>query len=143
MPAADSFLDEAEGLVQTARAMVRGEDRQLRLCETPRAHPLQHTFHHPAAEAALAPAVLDRDSDAADMAVLREGPGVTVRRSDDLPVCDRDEEHVALAVEAGKPPSLLLQVWYLLDHEVDLFSADAVHVAHRGLRVVHPAGPPY
>src|SRR5213596_2175096 len=92
-------------------------------------------------EAGLAPAVLDRDSDAADMAVLREGPGVTIRRSDDLPVCDRDEEHVALAVEAGKPPLLLLQVRHLFEHEVDLFSADAVRVAHRGLRVIHPAGP--
>ena len=141
MPTADSFLDEAEGFIQTARTMVRGEDRQLRLGETPRAHPFQHAFHHPAAEAGLAPAVLDRDSDAADMAVLREGPGVTIRRSDDLPVCDRDEEHVALAVEAGKPPSLLLQVWHLFEHEVDLFSADAVHVPHRRLRVVHPAGP--
>src|SRR6266566_2591336 len=141
MSAADSFLDEAEGFVQTTRAMVRGEDRQLRLGETPRAHPFQHALHHPAAEAALAPSVLDRDSDAADMAVLWEGPGVTIRRSDDLLVRDRDEEHVALAVEARKPPPLLLQVWHLFEHEVDLFSADAVRVAHRGLRVVHPAGP--
>src|SRR5438552_6290244 len=141
MPAADSFLDEAEGFIQTARTMVRGEDRQLRLGETPRAHPFQHALHHPAAEAAFAPAVLDRDSDAADVAVLWEGPCVTIRRTDDLTVRDRDEEHVALAIETGKPPSLLLQAWHLFEHEVHLFSADAVHVAPRGLRVVHPAWP--
>src|SRR5205807_7571384 len=35
----------------------------------------------------------------------------------------------------------LLQVWYRFEHEVDLFPADAVHVAHRRLRVVHLAGP--
>src|SRR5256886_15302546 len=78
MPAADSFLDEAEGFVQTARAIVRGEDRQLRLSETPRAHPFQHALHHPAAEAALAPALLDRDSDATDMAGLWGGARVAL-----------------------------------------------------------------
>src|SRR5207302_10621880 len=129
------------GPLRAARTIVRAGARHPGLGATPRAHPFPHAVPHPAAEAGFAPAVLDRDSDAADMAVLRDGPGVTIRRSDDLPVCDRDEEHVALAVEAGKPPSLLLQVWYLFEHEVDLFSADAVHVPHRRLRVVHPAGP--
>src|SRR5713226_1587709 len=140
VPAADSFLDETERLVEASRATIRGEDRQLRLRKTPHAHPFQDAFHHPAAEARFAPTVLDCDPDAPHMAVLSEGPGVAVGRPDDFVVGQRDEEHVSYTVEGREPTQFLLEVGYALDHNVDLFAPDAVRVPHRELGVLRSTG---
>src|SRR2546423_7717369 len=88
VPAADALFDEAQGLVQAPCSMVRGEDRQLRLRETAHPHPLEHAFHHAAAESHLSPTILDRDADAAHVAVLPESPRVAIGRTDDVAVRD-------------------------------------------------------
>src|SRR6266508_1712599 len=119
---------------------VRLEHGQLGLGESARPHPLEDSLHHASAEARFPPAVLDRDPDASDVAVLRERASVAIRGADDLAAIDRHDEDVADSIELLEPTSFGLEVRDFFHHDVYPLPPNAVHVPQTRLGILHSCG---
>src|SRR6059036_1903913 len=142
MTSADALVLEAEGFVQAVRSRVRAEDRQFGFLEATNSHPLQNPLHQHASQADPSPSIPDRNADPTHVTRLRVRPCVAVGRTDRFAVRIRDEQDGTHPIEAAEPLPFGLEVrGHLVDQDIDILSADEVHVPKERLRVAETGRP--
>src|SRR2546428_9789520 len=131
----DAFHLKAERFVQSTRPLVRREYGELRFPYAAVSHPLQDPRHEDAAQSDASPSVSDGDPDSADVTRFRERPSFAVGRTDHLPASIRHHEDLSRAIEGTEPWRHVVEIRDLVDHDVDFFLANQVHIPKEGLRI--------